>query len=135
MKSLLLATFSLTLACLADQQSPIPLWPDGAPGGLGHDDKDIPTLTPYLPEAAAASGAAIVVCPGGGYGGLAPHEGNDYAMWFNQNGIAAFVLKYRLGSAGYRHPRMLEDAARAVRLVRSKSEQWNIDQKRVGIIG
>jgi acetyl esterase/lipase len=132
---LLLAGFALNLVCLAGQEAPLPLWPDGAPGALGHEDKDIPTLTPYLPDPATATGAAIVVCPGGGYGGLAPHEGNDYALWFNQNGVTAFVLKYRLGSAGYRHPRMLQDAARAVRLVRAKSDEWKVDRQRVGIIG
>lgn len=77
----------------------------------------------------------MVICPGGGYGGLAPHEGHDYALWLNQHGVSAFVLKYRLGSAGYRHPRMLEDAARAVRLVRAQAAQWSIDKKRVGIMG
>src|SRR4030095_14275880 len=91
------------------------LWPDGTPGALGKEDKDIPTLTVYLPEPAKASGAAMVICPGGGYGGLAGHEGKDYALWFNEQGIAGFVLKYRLGTAGYRHPAMLQGAARAVK--------------------
>jgi len=77
----------------------------------------------------------MVVCPGGGYGGLASHEGPDYALFLNQQGIAAFVLKYRLGSHGYRHPRMLEDAQRALRLVRARAAEWKIDPKRVGIIG
>ncbi|HVY71448.1 MAG TPA: alpha/beta hydrolase [Verrucomicrobiae bacterium] len=116
-------------------KTPLPLWPGGAPGALGKEDKDTPTITPYLPEAGKATGAAIVVCPGGGYGGLAPHEGNDYALWLNQHGVIAFVLKYRLGSGGYRHPRMLEDAARAVRYVRAKAADWSVDPKRVGIMG
>jgi len=102
---------------------------------LGKADQDIPTLTPYLPDPANATGAAIVVCPGGGYGGLAPHEGNDYALFLNDHGVAAFVLKYRLGSHGYRHPAMLQDAARAVRLVRARASEWSIDSKRVGIMG
>ena len=119
----------------AEVQPTIVLWPAGAPGALGVEDKDKPTLTPYLPNSDVASGSAIVVCPGGGYGGLADHEGKDYAEWLNQHGIAAFVLKYRLGSQGYRHPRMLEDAARAVRLVRSKASQWGLDSERVGIMG
>ena len=125
----------LGLALMAHAQSPIPLWPDGAPGALGKADQDIPTLTPYLPDPANATGAAIVVCPGGGYGGLAPHEGNDYALFLNDHGVAAFVLKYRLGSHGYRHPAMLQDAARAVRLVRARASEWSIDSKRVGIMG
>lgn len=133
----LLALLSLALAAtsLAAPLDPIPLWPEGAPGALGTDDKDKPTLTAYLPDPAKATGAAIVVFPGGGYGGLAPHEGAGYAEFFAENGIAAIVLKYRLGTSGYRHPAMLNDAARAVRLTRTKADEWKIDPKRVGIIG
>lgn len=119
----------------AGPQSPIPLWPEGAPGARGTNDHDIPTVTPYIPESGTASGAAIVVCPGGGYGGLAPHEGHDYALWLNQQGVTAFVLKYRLGSQGYRHPTMLGDAARAVRWVRARGADWQVDPRRVGIMG
>ena len=125
----------LGLALMAHAQSPIPLWPNGAPGALGKEEKDIPTLTPYLADSASASGAAMVILPGGGYGGLAPHEGKGYADWLVTNGISCFVVKYRLGSHGYRHPRMLEDAARAVRLVRARADGWRIDPKRVGIMG
>jgi acetyl esterase/lipase len=77
----------------------------------------------------------MVIFPGGGYGGLAPHEGKGYADWLVTNGISCFVVKYRLGSAGYRHPAMLNDAARAVRLVRSRAEEWKLDARRVGVIG
>jgi acetyl esterase/lipase len=77
----------------------------------------------------------MVICPGGGYGGLAPHEGQDYARFLNEHGIAGFVLKYRLGPGGYHHPAMLEDAARAVRVVRSKAGEWKLDPKRIGIMG
>ena len=101
----------------AQPQPPLPLWPQGAPGALGTNAADIPTLTAFLPEATNATGAAMVICPGGAYVHLAPHEGQDYALWLNQHGVTAFVLKYRLGSNGYRHPAMLQDAARAVRLV------------------
>ncbi len=120
---------------VAQAQDPFPLWPDGAPGALGTSTNDIPTLTPFLPAPDKASGAAIVVCPGGGYGGLAAHEGKDYALYLNEHGVTAFVLKYRLGSHGYRHPRMLEDAQRAIRLVRARAAEWKLDPKRVGIIG
>jgi acetyl esterase/lipase len=113
----------------------MPLWPNGAPAALGAEAKDIPTLMPYFANPDRATGASMVICPGGGYGGLAPHEGRDYAMWLNELGISAFVLKYRLGSGGYRHPVMLNDAARAVRLVRSKAGEWKLDPKRVGIMG
>jgi acetyl esterase/lipase len=119
----------------SEPQSPVVLWPDGAPGALGNEPKDIPTLTPFWPAPEMATGAGMVVCPGGSYVGLAPHEGAAYAHWLNLQGIAAFVLKYRLGSAGYRHPRMLEDAARALRLVRFHAAEWKLDPKRIGIIG
>ncbi|HNQ90443.1 MAG TPA: hypothetical protein PKM73_17650 [Verrucomicrobiota bacterium] len=114
----------------ADPLSPIVLWPDGAPGALGKAETDVPTLTPYLADPIRASGAAIVVCPGGGYAGLASHEGADYALWLNTHGISAFVLKYRLGSHGYRHPAMLHDAARALRTVRARAAEWTVDPRR-----
>lgn len=125
---------SLTLS-RADTQMPISLWPNGAPGALGTNDWDIPTVTPYLPDGTNKTGAAMVICPGGGYAMLAPHEGNDYALWLNQHGVTCFVLKYRLGSHGYRHPFMLEDAARAVRWVRAHAGDYKIDAHRVGIMG
>jgi acetyl esterase/lipase len=125
---------SLTLS-RADTQMPISLWPSGAPGALGTNDWDIPTVTPYLPDGTNKTGAAMVICPGGGYAMLAPHEGNDYALWLNQHGVTCFVLKYRLGSHGYRHPFMLEDAARAVRWVRAHAGDYKIDAHRVGIMG
>ncbi len=130
----LLATFA-TAALHAAPLDPIPLWPEGAPGALGDKDDDKPTLTAFLPAPEKATGAAIVICPGGGYGGLAPHEGAGYAEWLAENGIAGIVLKYRLGSKGYRHPAMLNDAARAVRLTRARAGEWKIDAKRVGIMG
>ena len=119
----------------AQTNQTFPLWPNGAPGALGTSEKDIPTLTVYLPEPDKATGAAMVICPGGGYGGLAPHEGGDYARFLNEHGITGFVLKYRLGSAGYRHPIMLQDAARAVRTVRARATEWNINTQKVGIMG
>jgi acetyl esterase/lipase len=119
----------------AEVKEPLPLWPGGAPGALGTGSNDVPTLTAYLPSPEIATGAAIVICPGGGYGGLAPHEGKDYALWLNEQGVTGFVLKYRLGSHGYRHPRMLEDAARAVRTVRAQAADWKVDPKRIGIMG
>jgi acetyl esterase/lipase len=111
------------------------LWPGPAPGALGTNSRDIPTLTLFLPGPARATGAAMVICPGGAYASLAPHEGATYAIWLTNQGIAAFVLKYRLGTAGYHHPVELEDAARAVRLVRANAAEWKVDPKRVGIIG
>src|SRR5258708_20593002 len=89
--------FSSLILSRAEMQTPIPLWPDGAPGALGNSTNDIPTLTPYFSDPTNATGAAMVICPGGGYGHLAAHEGNDYALWPNQHGVTCFVLKYRLG--------------------------------------
>jgi acetyl esterase/lipase len=129
----------LLLGCFAvakgQPTSSFPLWPEGAPDALGKEDKDIPTLTPVWPDPSKATGAAIVICPGGGYGGLAPHEGNHYARFLAEHGIAGFVLKYRLAPGGYHHPSMLMDAARAVRTVRAKAAEWKIDPKRIGIMG
>ena len=84
------------------------LWPGGAPGAKGNDpEQDIPTLTAWLAKPEAATGAAVVVCPGGGYGMLASdHEGRQVAEWVNSLGVPAFVLKDRLGPR-YHHPAML----------------------------
>jgi len=114
----------------------IPLWPQGAPGAKGTDpEKDIPTITVWLARPETATGAAVVVCPGGGYGMLAvEHEGKQIAEWLNTMGIAAFVLKYRLGPR-YHHPAMLQDAGRAIRTVRAGASKWGVDPHRVAIIG
>jgi acetyl esterase/lipase len=115
-------------------QTPIVLWPDGAPGALGKDALDVPTLTPFLPLKEKATGAAVIVCPGGGYSHLADHEGAPVAQWLNSIGITAFVLKYRLGMR-YHHPAPLQDAARAIRTVRARAAEWKLDPGRVGILG
>jgi len=132
---LMLALFGWAAAAQAQPTNTFPLWPDGAPGALGTADKDIPTLAPFLPDPAKATGAAVVICPGGGYSQLAAHEGADYARFLNEQGVAGFVLKYRLGSGGYRHPIMLQDAARAVRIVRARAGEWHVDPKQIGIMG
>jgi acetyl esterase/lipase len=126
--------FSTAMLLRAEMQSPIPLWPNGAPGALGNSANDIPTLTPYLPET-NITGAAMVICPGGAYGFLAPHEGNDYALWLNQHGVTCFVLKYRLGSNGYHYPAEFQDVTRAMRWVRAQADDYKIDPRRVGIMG
>jgi acetyl esterase/lipase len=125
---------SLMLAS-ADMKQPIPLWPNGAPGAQGTRPQDIPTITPYLPDPANATGAAMVICPGGGYEHLAPHEGKDYALWLNQHGVTCFVLKYRLGSNGYHYPAEFEDVTRAMRWVRAHADEYKIDPHRIGIMG
>ena len=99
----ILPLFVAVVVAAADRpQKEFPLWSGKAPGQKGDTPRDIPTLTPYW--SAQPSGAAIVICPGGGYGGLAGHEGKGYADWLVTKGIDCFVLKYRLGSTGYRHP-------------------------------
>ena len=118
----------------AAPESPIILWPEGAPGAVGHEPADTPTLTPYFPPKEKATGAAIIVCPGGGYSHLADHEGAPVAEWLNTLGITAFVLKYRIGPR-YHHPAPLQDAARAIRLVRARAKEWGLDTERIGILG
>lgn len=118
-----------------DAAKVVTLWPEGAPGAKGTEPRDVPTLTVYLPRLERANGAAVVICPGGGYGGLAvDHEGTQVAEWLNSLGVAGFVLKYRLGPR-YHHPAMLQDASRAIRTVRARADEWKLDPKRVGIIG
>jgi acetyl esterase/lipase len=111
------------------------LWPGGAPGatdtGPGHE----PSITIYLPAPEKATGTAIVVCPGGGYGMLAiDHEGEQIAQWLIGEGIAAFVLQYRHAPL-YGHPYPLMDAQRAVRTVRNGATKWNLKPDRIGILG
>ncbi|MGH7129480.1 MAG: alpha/beta hydrolase, partial [Planctomycetaceae bacterium] len=99
------------------------------------EDADRPEIRIYLPPKDKATGTAIVVCPGGGYGALAmDHEGHQVAQWLNTIGVAGIVLKYRLGPR-YRYPAALQDAQRAVRYVRAHAETLGIDPHRVGIMG
>ena len=114
-------------------ESPILLWPQGAPGAIGKTAQDIPTLTPYLP--AQANGTAMVLIPGGSYGGIFKPQGEPFARWFNEHGITVFVLRYRLGTAGYRYPAQLQDAVQAVRHVRASAGQWKAAANRIGVMG
>ncbi len=117
------------------QTAPIVLWENGAPNAVGKEPLDIPTMTPFLASKETATGAAIVVCPGGGYQNLSEiKEGSEVAKWLNSLGISAFVLKYRLGMR-YNQPNQLLDAARALRTVRARAKEWNLDTKRIGILG
>ena len=125
----------------ADEPQTYPLWPGGAPGAAGSDAGDlnhagdIPTITVYPPPKEKATGASILICPGGGYGFLATeHEGKDVADWLNSLGVAGVVLKYRLAPK-YKHPAPLDDARRAIRMVRWKSTEWGLDPNRVGVMG
>src|SRR5436190_10877205 len=107
-----------------------PIWPGGAPGAVGSEPADVPTLTLFAPSPGTATGAAFVICPGGGYGFLANHEGADPAKWFAERGIAAFVLKYRLAPR-YHYPAMPQDVSRAIRYVRANAAEWKLDPNRI----
>lgn len=138
MKITLVLLIAFAGLAAAQSRQPVPppselLWPNGAPGALGNEDSDKPSITPWLP--AKRNGQAVLVCPGGSYSGLAmDHEGVQIAQWLNSQGISAFVLKYRLGPR-YHHPIELGDAQRALRTIRSRAADWRIDPKRIGIWG
>jgi acetyl esterase/lipase len=152
----LLLLLSLCSMVAVAEPLPLLLWPDGAPGSQGRDAPERvrqsplgehivtgvhrPSITPYLPAAAHASGAAVIVIPGGGHRELwMDHEGYRVGRWLSDHGIAAFVLKYRLaqepGSTYTIEGDELADVQRALRLVRSRVAQWHIDLHRIGVIG
>jgi acetyl esterase/lipase len=127
----------LLLTCTA-AAGPAPglLWPRGAPGANGDEPKDKPTLTYFLPAPEQATGTAIVICPGGGYGGLATgHEGRDIGAWLNSFGVAGVMLEYRMRGRGYGHPAPLQDAQRAIRTVRARAAELGVVPDRIGILG
>ncbi len=127
----------LTAGCMQPvEREVLRLWDDGVPTGLDTGPKDIPTLTAYPADGTNRTDCAVIVCPGGGYGHLAfAKEGTEIAEWFNSIGVSAFVLTYRLPADGYRHPVPLMDAQQAIRLVRFRADEWNVDPAKVGIIG
>lgn len=125
--------FMLMATTIASAQQVINLWPNGAPNSNG-DDSDKAELTVLLPDAKKATGRAIVCCPGGAYSHLAmQHEGTDWQWFFNNQGIALFVLKYRMPRGNYQVP--ISDAEEAIRLVRRNAKEWNINPNDVGIMG
>lgn len=145
MKKILLLSFLFVTTMLSAQKPvELPLWPNGAPnnneltgteqgrnnGGVSNVTE--PTLTVY--PASHPNGMAIIMCPGGGYGGLAMnHEGHDMASWFNTQGITYAVLKYRMPNGHNEVP--LSDAEQAIRMVREHAAEWSVNPQRVGVMG
>jgi len=146
----------MQFSCVTNaQQKPIPLYPNGVPNSKKTPatyvektdiaenywvtDVSEPAITPYLPQKGKANGTAILIFPGGGYGGLASkHEGSDVALEFNKIGVTAFVVKYRLPSDSIMVDKTigpLQDAQRAIQLVREHAADWGIDPHKIGIIG
>jgi acetyl esterase/lipase len=120
---------------LAQEPKPELLWPSGAPGALGTEPADQPSLTPFVLPKGSGSGSAIIVCPGGSYVNLSmDKEGYAVAKWLNGLGVSAFVLKYRLGPR-YHHPIELGDAQRAIRIVRTRAGEYGFEADRIGIMG
>jgi len=116
--------------------STVRLWEGRAPLATGEGPGDVPTLTIVGTDGAVSYGTAVIVAPGGGYQTLATgHEGRQIADWFAAHGVMAFVLRYRLASAGYRHPTQLTDAKRAIRWVRANAARFGVSQQRIGMIG
>lgn len=133
-KTILAAVFmALCLPAAAQQKLEMNLWPQGAPNSNG-GTADSAKVWVYLPDKKAATGRAVVICPGGGYQHLAMnHEGHDWAPFFNNMGIAAIVLKYRMPHGEHEVP--VSDAEEALKLVRRNAAGWNIDPQDVGIMG
>lgn len=155
LRKLLAACLLLASTISSAQQKEIVLWPDGAPGSEGktgnekirlYEGEQIfsnihrPSVTVYLPAKEKATGAAVVIAPGGGYRELwMTHEGYNVAKWLSEKGIAAFILKYRLprdtNSTYKLETESLSDIQRAIRLVRSSAKEWNVDTARIGVMG
>lgn len=134
--SSLLVVWMLPAALVAAEPERVRLWPQGAPMAKGEAEQDQPFVDIWRAGAASGNGSAFVICPGGGYGGLADdHEGRQVAKWCNGMGATAFVLHYRLGSKGYHYPVQLLDVQRAMRLARGEADRYGIDPDRIGVIG
>lgn len=159
MKSRILTTVLLSGLLMLEgfaQPKVLKLWPDGVPGSKNDpsyveniittdgrvtraNNVVTPDLTVYLPDPEKANGAAVLICPGGGYGTLAfDHEGHAIAKWLNDNGIAGIILKYRLPSDKIMTDKSigpLQDAQEAMRVIRRNAAAWKINPSRVGVIG
>ena len=148
MKSLLRPGFVTLLLCVITLKSfsagslVIPLWPEGVPNLQTNAGPEVelngrftnihnPTITMYAPDIAKSSGTAIIFSPGGGY--VRVSDGKSDAQWLNSLGITVFVLKYRLDNYG--HPAPLQDVLRAIRIVRSRADEFGIRADRIGVMG
>ena len=124
---------ALAATAFAQKGTTMDLWPNGAPNNNG-DEKDKAELTVYLPDAKKATGRAVVCCPGGGYTHLAiDHEGHQWATFFNSQGIALIVVKYRMPHGNHLIP--ISDAEEAMKTVRRHAAEWHINPNDVGIMG
>ncbi|HVT30164.1 MAG TPA: alpha/beta hydrolase [Lacipirellulaceae bacterium] len=125
----------LCLPCSATEPTTIRLWKNGAPGKPPTKPNDEPVLFLTRPTAKATK-TAVIILPGGGYGGLAiSYEGHDVADWFNSFGVTALVLKYRMHGTGHMYPVPMMDGRRAIRTVRARAAEWGIDRSRIGVLG
>ena len=124
---------TLSTAAFAQKETKMDLWPKGA-SVKSADENDKAELTIYLPDAKKATGRAVVCCPGGGYSHLAmDHEGHQWATFFNNQGIALIVLKYRMPHGNYKVP--IADAEEAIKAVRRHASDWHINRNDIGIMG
>jgi acetyl esterase/lipase len=160
--AVIIVAASASLAAARDPEDIVQLWPGKPPGETAElpaeadtstpgkglvagspiirlGNVSIPTLSVFLPPKEKATGASIIVCPGGGYNILAfDLEGTEVADWFNERGVACFVLKYRVPKRPGQEPKSLaalQDGQRAVSLVRSRASEWGLDPARIGILG
>lgn len=152
----IIGLMAVTRISFSAEPEEILLWPPGAPGSEGKPEKEIvitgrsgersiygvhrPSITPFLPAKEKATGAAVLVIPGGGHRVLAwDHEGPNLAKWLSDRGVAAFVLKYRLAretNSTYKlevHP--LADTRKAIETIRTRASEWGIDPKKIGVAG
>ncbi|MBO9616800.1 MAG: alpha/beta hydrolase [Dyadobacter sp.] len=150
-----LSLLALSVPSMAQTET-INLWPEGkvpnfkksdveeksvtdAQGILRISGVTVPTIAAYIAPKEKATGAAVMICPGGGYGILAAsHEGSDFAKWFNERGISAFVLKYRLPNEKamtHQHEVPLMDAMQGMKLIRQNAAKWGIDVNKIGVMG
>lgn len=155
MKHFLFFSFFLQIVCIANSQKVVPLYTGNIPNYKQSDDEEKwvtgtdsilrieavqkPTLSIYLPPKEKANGTAVIICPGGGYRILAfDKEGTWVAKQFNEWGVTAFVLKYRIPNDKWMLQKEigpLQDAQRAIQMVREHYKEWNVDTSRVGIMG